>query len=162
MTSRRPLSSEPPRSTGKPRILIVDDELSICEVLSIALRKEGYDVSAETSPRKALDRFHTEEFDLVIQDLKMPEMDGLELLREIKKFRDDALVVVMTAYSSWDRAVEAMRLGAFHYLNKPVDTRAGLRATVTRALAVKESSARLACSHEESMRSIGHLLGDSP
>ncbi len=167
MTSRRPLSSEETRPAGdkahgKPRILIVDDELSICEVLSIALRKEGYDVATETNPRKALDRFRKDPFDLVIQDLKMPEMDGIELLREIKKAREDALVVVMTAYSSWDRAVEAMRLGAFHYLNKPLDTRAGLRATVSRALAVKESSARLACSHEESMRSIGHLLGDSP
>jgi len=170
MTSRRPAPSEESRTAGKapdgapgkPRILIVDDELSICEVLSIALRKEGYDVETETSPRKALDQYKADPFDLVIQDLKMPEMDGLELLREIKKVRDDALVVVMTAYSSWDRAVEAMRLGAFHYLNKPLDTRAGLRATVSRALAVKESSARLACSHEESMRSIGHLLGDSP
>src|SRR5688572_28629741 len=154
MTTRRP---SPPPPGSKPRILIVDDEPSICEVLSIALRKEGHDASAETSPKKALERFREEPYDLVIQDLKMPEMDGLELLKEIKKIRDDALVVVMTAYSSWDRAVEAMRLGAFHYLNKPVDTRAGLRATVARAIAVKESSERLACTHDESMRSIGHL-----
>jgi two-component system, NtrC family, response regulator PilR len=161
-TSRRHLPAVDPRPSGKPRILIVDDEVSIGEVLSIALRKEGYDVYAETSPRRALERFREAPFDLVIQDLKMPEMDGLELLREIKKIQDDALVVVMTAYSSWDRAVEAMRLGAFHYLNKPVDTRAGLRATVSRALAVKESSERLAISYEESTRSIGHLLGDSP
>jgi two-component system response regulator PilR (NtrC family) len=158
MTTRR-TSPTPPGA--KPRILIVDDEPSICEVLSIALRKEGHDAAAETSPKKALERFREQPYDLVIQDLKMPEMDGLELLKEIKKIRDDALVVVMTAYSSWDRAVEAMRLGAFHYLNKPVDTRAGLRATVARALAVRENSSRLACSHEESMRSIGHLLGDS-
>jgi two-component system response regulator PilR (NtrC family) len=161
MTSRRTLPQPEAAPGTKPRILIIDDEQSICEVLSIALRKEGYDVTFETSPRKALDRFKERPFDLVVQDLKMPEMDGLDLLREIKRVQEDALVVVMTAYSSWDRAVEAMRLGAFHYLNKPVDTRAGLRATVARALAVKESSARLACSHEESMRSIGHLLGDS-
>jgi two-component system response regulator PilR (NtrC family) len=148
-------------AAAKRRILIVDDEQSICDVLSIALRKEGYDVKAETNPKRALDLVRAEPFDLVIQDLKMPEMDGIELLREIRKLKEDALVVVMTAYSSWDRAVEAMRLGAFHYLNKPVDTQAGLRATVARAMHLKDSSARLATSHEETMRSIGHLLGDS-
>jgi len=161
MTTRRNLPTVEAPVHAKPRILIVDDEPSICEVLSIALRKEGYDVAAETNPRKALEKFRAEPYDLVIQDLKMPEMDGIDLLREIRKAKEDALVVVMTAYSSWDRAVEAMRLGAFHYLNKPIDTRAGLRATVARALQVKESSTRLSVSHEETMRSIGHLLGDS-
>ena len=72
------------------RLLLIDDEQSICDVLSISLRKEGYDVVAETSPRRGLERFKRESFDLVLQDLKMPEMDGLDLLRELKKAREAA------------------------------------------------------------------------
>ncbi|MBI4564999.1 MAG: sigma-54-dependent Fis family transcriptional regulator [Planctomycetes bacterium] len=149
-------------AAARRRILIVDDEPSICEVLSIALRKEGYQVRAETDPRRALELFRQEPFDLVIQDLKMPEMDGIELLRHIKEIREDALVVVMTAYSTWDRAVEAMRLGAFNYLKKPFDNNAGLRVTVARAMVVHEGTTQLARSQEEVMQEIGHLLGDSP
>src|SRR5262245_30894626 len=98
--------------SGPRRILVVDDEPSICDVLSIALKKDGYQVASETNPKRALDLVRREKFDLVLQDVRMPEMDGIDFLRELKKVREDALVVIMTAYSSWDRAVEAMRLGA--------------------------------------------------
>jgi CheY-like chemotaxis protein len=69
------------------RVLIVDDEQSICDVLSISLKKEGYSVAAETNPKRALERLRKDPVDLVLQDLKMPEMDGIDLLREIKKIR---------------------------------------------------------------------------
>ncbi|MBI2931006.1 MAG: sigma-54-dependent Fis family transcriptional regulator [Planctomycetes bacterium] len=148
-------------TTAPRRILIVDDEQSICDVLTIALKKDGYQVSAETNPRKALELFQRERFDLVLQDLKMPEMDGIDLLREIKRLREDSIVVVMTAYSTWERAVEAMRLGAFHYIKKPFDNNTDIRAAVSRALRVKELGAQLTRSFDEAMQQMGILMGDS-
>jgi two-component system response regulator PilR (NtrC family) len=143
------------------RILIVDDEPSICDVLSISLRKEGYEVVAETNPRRALERFRRERFDVVLQDLKMPEMDGLDLLREIKRFREDAVVVIMTAYSTWDRAVEAMRLGAYHYIKKPFDTQVDVKGTIARALQSRGSHVDFARSFDEMLQKIGLVIGYS-
>ncbi len=144
------------------RILVVDDEPGICEVLSIALRKDGYDVTAEPNPRQALERFRTAPFDVVLQDIRMPEMDGIDLLREIKKVRDDAIVIVLTAYSTWDRAVEAMRLGAFDYIKKPFDTNHDIRASVKRAARFLDDGKQLSKSTDEMLQRIGHLTGASP
>ncbi len=146
---------------GSRRILIVDDERSICDVLSIALKKDGYAVASETNPKKALELVRAESFDLILQDVKMPEMDGIDFLREVKKIREDQLVVIMTAYSSWERAVEAMRLGAYGYIKKPFDTQLDIRTTVQRAFQLKDSSERAAKSVHEMMAQIGHLMGDS-
>jgi two-component system response regulator PilR (NtrC family) len=143
------------------RVLIVDDEQSICDVLSICLRKEGYDVVAETNPRRALDRFKRERFDLVLQDLKMPDMDGIDLLRELKKVRDGAVVVIMTAYSTWDRAVEAMRLGAYDYIKKPFDTQIDIKGTIARALQGRDSSVPFAKGFDEMLGRIGFVIGCS-
>ena len=143
------------------RILIVDDERSICDVLSIALRKDGYQVAAETNPKKALELVRAEPYDLILQDVKMPEMDGIDFLREVKRLREDQLVVIMTAYSTWERAVEAMRLGAYGYIKKPFDTQLDIRTTVARAFQLKDSSQRAAKSIHEMMGQIGHLMGDS-
>ncbi len=151
-----------PVATATPKkILIVDDEQSICDVLSIALKKDGYSVTTETNPKKALDLVRRDRFDLVLQDLKMPEMDGLDLLREIKKAREDAIVVIMTAYSTWDRAVEAMRLGAFHYIKKPFDNNSDIRAAVSRAMRMKDFGQQLARSFDDMMGEMGQLMGDS-
>lgn len=116
------------------RILVVDDEPSICDVLTISLRQEGYQVAAETDPRRALERIEREPFDVVLQDLKMPGMDGIELLRQIRRIRPETSVIIMTAYSTWDRAVEAMRLGAYHYIKKPFDTQLDIKESIARAL----------------------------
>src|SRR5947209_7407999 len=128
---------------GKFRVLIVDDEQSICDVLQISLRKEGYDVSSDTNPRRALERFRKEHFD-VVQDLKMPEMDGIDLLRELRKVNEDSVVIIMTAYSTWDRAVEAMRLGAYDYIKKPFDTQVDVKGTIGRALQSRRAHADFA------------------
>ncbi len=143
------------------KILIVDDEQSICDVLGISLRKEGYQVAAETSPRKGLERFRHEHFDVVLQDLKMPEMDGIELLRELKKFREDAVVIIMTAYSTWDRAVEAMRLGAYDYIRKPFDTQVDVKGTIARALHARQTHVEFAQSFDEMLQRIGLVIGFS-
>src|SRR3972149_8344105 len=102
-------------------ILIVDDEQSICDVISVVLRKEGYAVTTTTSPKEAIRIFKKTAFDVVIQDIKMPEMDGVELLKTLKEINSDAIVVIMTAYSTWERAVEAMRLGGFGYIKQTLE-----------------------------------------
>ena len=143
------------------RVLIVDDEQSICDVLSISLKKEGYLVAAETNPRKALERLKREPFDLVLQDLKMPEMDGIDLLREIKKLREETVVIIMTAYTTWDRAVEAMRLGAYDYIKKPFDTQIDIKGTIARALQSRDQQLQLAKSFDDMLARIGLVVGYS-
>ena len=143
------------------RVLIVDDEQSICDVLSISLKKEGYLVSAETNPRKALERLKREPFDLILQDLKMPEMDGIDLLREIKKLREETVVIIMTAYTTWDRAVEAMRLGAYDYIKKPFDTQIDIKGTISRALHARDQQVQFAKSFDDMLSKIGLVVGYS-
>jgi two-component system response regulator PilR (NtrC family) len=143
------------------RILIVDDEQSICDVLSISLKKEGYVVASETNPRKALERLKREPFDLVLQDLKMPEMDGIDLLREVKKIREETVVIIMTAYTTWDRAVEAMRLGAYDYIKKPFDTQIDIKGTISRALASRDQQVQFARTFDEMLGRIGLVVGYS-
>lgn len=100
------------------RILIVDDEKSMCQFLSIMLRKEGYRITTVHTGKKALETIKDQRFDLVITDIKMSGMDGIELLGEIKKTDPALPVVIMTAYASQKTAIEAVNRGAFHYLIK--------------------------------------------
>ena len=103
----------------RPGILIVDDEPNMCRSLEIALGEDGrYDVAATVSAREALDRLRGR-VDLLIADLSMPEMDGLSLLRRAKEISPETQVVLMTAYSTVESAVEAMKAGAFEYFIKP-------------------------------------------
>jgi DNA-binding NtrC family response regulator len=100
------------------KILIVDDEKSMCQFLSIMLRKEGYQISAVSNGKKGLDQIKNQRFDLVVTDIKMSGMDGIELLTEIKKVDQAMPVIIMTAYASQKTAIEAVNNGAFHYLIK--------------------------------------------
>jgi DNA-binding NtrC family response regulator len=100
------------------KILIVDDEKSMCQFLSIMLRKEGYEITAVNTGKKALDQVGNTRFDLVITDIKMSGMDGIEVLSEIKKIDPAIPVIIMTAYASQKTAIEAVNNGAFHYLIK--------------------------------------------
>ncbi len=117
----------------RTRILIVDDEESVCEVLSVVLRRDGHEVETFTDPRRALEHYREARFDLVLHDVRMPGMDGITLLREIKRHEPTATVLIMTAFSTWQSAVEAMRLGAFDFIRKPFDNR-DVRAAVQRAV----------------------------
>ncbi len=101
------------------KILIVDDEESMCRFMQIMLSKEGYDVVSEPSSRKALGRLQKEPFDLVIADLMMPEMSGLELLSKVKESRPQTPFMVMTAFASVDSAIDALKNGAVDYITKP-------------------------------------------
>jgi DNA-binding NtrC family response regulator len=103
------------------KILVVDDEETICEALSAWLIKEGYHVLTAGSGQAALDLMAEAAFDLYLVDIKMPGMDGIELLAKIKASQSDAIVIMITAHGSIQTAVEAMKLGGTDYLCKPFD-----------------------------------------
>lgn len=103
------------------RILVVDDEDIIRESLAFVLRKEGYIVQEAENGLVAYNKLIEESFDLVITDLEMPEMKGIELLEEIKKLNIQTSVVIITAFGSLDTAISALRNGASDYLLKPVE-----------------------------------------
>ena len=118
---------------SKIRILVVDDERGLCAGLQEALRREGYAVDAATDPLVALSLTDEKLYNLVVSDLKMPQLGGLELLARVKARAPDTLFILMTAYGTVENAVEAMKQGAYDYLTKPVDLQR-LRALVLKAL----------------------------
>jgi putative two-component system response regulator len=101
------------------RILIVDDEEMICSIISRRLVKEGYTCMAARNGKEALNLFYKDSFSLIISDIKMPEMNGIELLKRVKAVNPGMMVIILTAYPEIDLAVEAMRLGAYDFLTKP-------------------------------------------
>ncbi len=118
------------------RILIVDDEKSMCQFLTIMLRKEGYQITAAANGAKALEQYKGAKFDLVITDIRMAGMDGIELLSELKKLDPTVPVIIMTAYASQKSAIDAVNHGAFHYLIKQAKNEE-IRMVVRNALDMK-------------------------
>ncbi len=102
------------------KILIIDDEKGIRDSLSAALRDEGYEVSAVSNGYDALDMMKEHEFDIVITDLVLPGMDGMQILNSVKKDYPDTIVVMITGHESVENAVEAMKSGADDYIPKPI------------------------------------------
>lgn len=103
----------------KPRILVVDDEESIREFLEIMLKKEGYEVTCAEDGQKAIDLLKKKSFDLVISDLQMPNVTGIELLKHINENYSGLLFMMITAFGTTESAVEAMKMGAYDYITKP-------------------------------------------
>ncbi len=103
------------------RILIVDDQEMMRDSLASTLAREGHEIVAASDGPGALTRLAATRFDLMISDLKMPKMTGIELLQEAKKIRPELPVVLMTAFATVSTAVEAMKLGAYDYIQKPFD-----------------------------------------
>jgi two-component system, NtrC family, response regulator AtoC len=123
---------EPGNVMQTATILIVDDEALIRWSLGERLKADGYDVLEAETGAQAIERLQ-DGVDLVLLDYRLPDIDGLAVLREIKKFDPDILVVLLTSFVSVETAVEAMKLGAFHYANKPFNLDE-ISATVSRAL----------------------------
>lgn len=107
--------------TKKPRILVVDDETAMRESLKDWLQEDGYEVGLAESGEAALNRARESHWDIILLDLKMPGMDGLESLKHLKEVAPEAEILMMTAYATVDTAVQAMKQGAFDYLVKPFD-----------------------------------------
>jgi len=103
----------------KSRILVVDDEESIREFLEIMLKKEGYEVTLAEDGAQAKDLLGKKTFDMVISDLQMPNMNGLELLKHVKESSPDTVFMMITAFGTTETAVEAMKIGAYDYITKP-------------------------------------------
>jgi two-component system response regulator PilR (NtrC family) len=108
-----------PAPAARPRILVVDDEPSMREMLRIVLRRDGYDVVLAQNGTDGLERLRTEPFDMLLSDIRMPDINGVEVLRAAKQINQEILAFMMTAFASTDTAVEAMRLGALDYFTKP-------------------------------------------
>lgn len=125
---------------AKIDILVVDDDVSHCTILQALLRGWGYDVALAYSGRAALEQVREHVFDLVLCDVRMAEMDGIETLKEIKTLNPAIPVLIMTAFSSVETAVEALKTGAQDYLIKPLDFD-NLQTTLENALAHTRASA---------------------
>lgn len=118
---------------ARKSILVVDDEKNQREILETILSGEGYDVTTASSGEAAMKFVADRHFDLVLTDLKMTGMSGLDLLKELTDFDKSIIVILLTAHGTIDSAVDALRLGAFEYLQKPYDSEK-LLETVSRAL----------------------------
>ena len=103
------------------RILVVDDDLGMRDLLEIMLTQEDYEVACCGDPDKALQRVQKEQFDLVITDLKMPKMDGIEFLKQVKEVKPETQVILITAFASGNTALSAMKEGAYDYIEKNFD-----------------------------------------
>src|SRR6184192_3917569 len=145
------------------RILVVDDEAAILRLLKEALTQWGYQVTGASSGAEALQALRGDMFDAVITDIRMPDMNGLELLKEIKRHDESVEVVVMTGYPTIASAVEALKEGAFDYLSKP------LLLDELRHLMVRMTERRFLKGEVQSLRarlgeelSVNELVGNAP
>jgi len=124
--------------TGKARVLVVDDELPVCKSVCKALEREDYSIETALSGEEAIERSRAGPYDVVITDLMMPGISGMELLEAIRKEAPGTRVIMITGYPSITSAVEALKNGAFDYIPKPF-TPDELRSQVSRALAGRVS-----------------------
>jgi two-component system response regulator AtoC len=116
------------------RILIADDEAGLREFIGDSLRLDGHDIAEAADGREAIRKLDERGFDLVITDLKMPHVDGMAVLKKVRTEQPEVEVIVLTAHGSVDNAVEAMKAGAFDYLQKPLGGPDELRLVATRAI----------------------------
>ena len=144
------------------KILVVDDQKGVRYSFKKILGEAGYEVATASSGEKAIELTRRSEPDLVIMDVRMPEMDGLETLQRLKEINNKLVVIMMTAYSTTEKAIRAMELGAYEYLIKPFDNRM-LTDIIEKALEVKK---KMFCpvAIDETEYDIEHerIVGSSP
>jgi DNA-binding response OmpR family regulator len=102
-------------------VLIVEDDKNLARILTSELLGEGFEVEAADAGRKALDRVETDEYDVVLLDLNLPDRNGLDVLRDFKNLEVSAEVIILTGNGTVSTAVEAMKLGAYDFLTKPFE-----------------------------------------
>jgi two-component system, NtrC family, response regulator AtoC len=141
------------------RVLVVDDEVNLCETLRVVLARDEHQVETVTSADDAVRVLEDgREWDVVLTDIRMAGMNGMELLAHCRKHHPNLSVLVMTAYAAWDTAVEAMRLGAYNFITKPFDNH-HLRSLVRRAADAHEHHVAAAACGERSP--VVNLVGNS-
>lgn len=136
------------------KILIIDDEDAMRHMLSVMLKKEGFDVSTAENGKAGLEVVKSEEFDFILCDIRMPQLDGKGFLMELKKTDIDVTVIMMSAYGTIDSALECMKLGAYDYISKPFKSDEIL-LTVKKA----EERERLKKENERLKRDVGEISG---
>lgn len=129
-------------------ILVADDEPSVRSLLRSILKKEGYNVVTAGNGREALEVFRQTSPDLVLLDVRMPEMDGIETFNALRKQNEDALVIMITAYGTIETAVQAMKMGAFDYLSKPFNLEE-IKVVIKKALEMRHINAELTALRQE-------------
>jgi DNA-binding NtrC family response regulator len=146
-----------------PRVLVVDDDASLRRIVEYNLAEEGHSVATAENGEKALAALERTSFDLVVTDIKMPGLDGMELLRRIKSSSPDTQVIVITAFGTIEMAVEAMKAGAFEYVTKPFN-RDELKLAARKALKLKHLEGENVRLRREVARKYGfeNIVGDSP
>jgi len=146
------------------RLLIVDDESSLCQLLEIAFRKEGYKVETTTSGQSAIHKIDSQAYDLIISDIRMPDISGIDLLRHARQHHSSAGFILITAVPAVETAIQALNLGANHYVVKTHSLVEELKLVVARTLeelALREENARL---RREMLRlfAANNIVGHSP
>lgn len=148
---------------AKPNILLVDDDERLCTAAGKVLAGQCYRVGFAASGREALDTLKQQSVALVISDLRLPDLDGIALLKQIRELRPEVEVVMITGHGSVEKAVEAMKFGAYDFIEKPLDSIALLK-TVAKALEKQRlaSENRQLRSQLQQRHGIEALIGDSP
>jgi two-component system response regulator PilR (NtrC family) len=148
---------------AKARILIVDDERSIRELLEIVLKKEGFDVTSASSAEDGLERCKATEFDLVVSDISMVKMSGIDLLRELRTSNFNGQFILLTAYATAETAIQALKMGAFDYIIKTENFIEELKLVVFSALEnrrLREENTYLRREFRK-IHGMGNLIGKS-
>src|SRR4030066_434728 len=147
----------------KPSILIVDDDDVMRETLSDALRRSGYEIFLESSGNGSLSVIKKNVIDLILLDMRLPDEGGLEVLKKIKEFDTEILVIIMTAYSDVKTAVSAMKSGAYHYINKPFELDE-LKLLIEKGLETKSliNEVRRLHRQQQEENQNSHIYGVSP
>lgn len=147
----------------KEKILIIDDEPDIGWLFSKILGEEGYQVSTALSGQEGISIIKKEQPDLVFLDIRLPGIDGIETLKEIRKFNTELLVIILTAYETVKTAVEAMKLGAYDYLSKPVDNER-IKIIIKNALKTRNLTREVIHLRQRIMEKydFNAIIGDSP
>jgi len=145
------------------RVLIVDDERTLARAMKVFLADHGYEAEVASDAEKALEILDSLRPDVVFADVRLPGMNGIELLRRIREFDPAIAVVIMTAYGSIEGAVEAVKLGAFDYVKKPVDLEE-IKLLADRARETSQLKQELSYYRKRAMRDVpfADIVGESP
>ncbi|NLN07793.1 MAG: sigma-54-dependent Fis family transcriptional regulator [Firmicutes bacterium] len=123
---------------NKPKVLVIDDDVYVQSFISNVLQGKGFSVTVSSRGSHALSLMQQHHYDLIMLDLKLPDMDGIDVLQKIKTIDADSAVIIITAYGTMEKAVEAMRFGAYDFLNKPFDSMDKVSFSVCNALERKK------------------------